>query len=254
MTVSLKRDGQLTTLTIPKGTIKPDEDIGIYPNHMHALIDEVEPNMPAAKAGLKPGDVIESIDGQVIATNEQVVSIVKQNKGKLINLGIKRDNKLDQISVMPNSDGKIGIQIGMSYTGPIQKLSYNVISAASVGFDETVGNTALLVQSLARIATGKVSFTKSIGGPIKIAQLATQSAELGLVVFLRFMALLSISLAVLNIIQFPALDGGHLAFLVYESVFRREVPAKIKIFAQQVGFAILLLFMAFVIYNDIVHF
>ncbi|MCL4539431.1 MAG: RIP metalloprotease RseP [Bacteroidetes bacterium] len=254
LTVNLKREGHITTLTIPKGTIKPDKDIGIYPNHMHALIEAVEPNMPAAKAGLKPGDVIESIDGQVIATNEQVVNIVKQNKGKLINLGIQRDNKLEQISVMPNSDGKIGIQIGMSYTGPIQKLSYNVISAAPVGFDETVGNTALLVQSLVRIATGKVSFTKSIGGPIKIAQLATQSAELGLVVFLRFMALLSISLAVLNIIPFPALDGGHLAFLVYESVFRREVPAKIKIFAQQVGFAILLLFMAFVIYNDIVHF
>ncbi|MGC8654538.1 MAG: site-2 protease family protein, partial [Candidatus Kryptoniota bacterium] len=93
-----------------------------------------------------------------------------------------------------------------------------------------------------------------VGGPIKIAQLATESAEMGAISFLGFMALLSISLAVLNILPFPGLDGGHLAFLIYEAVFRKEVPAKIKIYAQQVGFALLLLFMAFVIYNDIVHF
>jgi regulator of sigma E protease len=77
---------------------------------------------------------------------------------------------------------------------------------------------------------------------------------MGIGSFLAFMALLSISLAVLNVLPIPALDGGHLAFLIYESIAKREVPTKIKLFAQQVGFALLLLFMAFVIYNDIVHF
>lgn len=119
---------------------------------------------------------------------------------------------------------------------------------------QTVDATGLLIQTIARTITGQIAFTKSFGGPIKIAQLAAQSAELGFVSFLAFMALLSISLAVLNILPIPALDGGHLAFLVYESIFKKEVPTKIRLFAQQVGFALLLLFMAFVIYNDIVHF
>ncbi len=84
--------------------------------------------------------------------------------------------------------------------------------------------------------------------------MATQSAEMGLLTYLGFMALLSISLAVLNIIPFPALDGGHLIFLVYEGIFRREIPVKVKMGLQRAGFVLLLAFMAFVVYNDIVHF
>lgn len=254
LAVKVKRDDKITTISIPKGTIGPDKAIGIYPAHMHELIADVESGMPAAKAGLKAGDVILTIDNQPVSTDSQVVSLVKKNKGKLVNFGIRRNDKLERFSVMPNSDGLVGFHFGLAYVGPIQKLKYNVLSAATVGFQETTGYTALLIESLVRVATGKASFSKTFGGPIKIAQLATQSAEMGFVVFLKFMALLSISLAVLNILPFPALDGGHLAFLVYESIFRREVPARVKIFAQQVGFALLLLFMAFIIYNDIVHF
>lgn len=254
LSVQVDRGGKTITVTVPEGKVKPDEDFGLYPNHMHAVIDAVTAGMPAAEAGIKPGDIIASIDSQRIATNAQVVELVKERKGKLIQLGIRRGSEEKHLSVMPDSQGKIGIEIGTSYTGPIRKLSYNVFSAIPAGFDQTVGATGLLLNSISQMITGKVSFTKSIGGPIKIAQLATQSAEMGLVSFLGFMALLSISLAVLNILPIPALDGGHLAFLVYESIFRREVPAKVKLFAQQVGFALLLLFMAFVIYNDIVHF
>ncbi len=254
VTVKVRRDGQTAALTIPKGTIRPDKEIGIYPAGMHAVIDSVEPGMPAAKAGLKAGDVISSIDSQTISTSTQVVDLMKARKGKVVNLGIEKGHESSHVTVTPNSDGRIGIIIGMSYTGPVQEVKYNVLSAVPAGVQETVGYTGMLIESLVRVATGKASFSKTFGGPVKIAQLATQSAEMGFTVFLRFMALLSISLAVLNIIPFPALDGGHLAFLTYESIFRREVPAKVKIFAQQVGFALLLLFMAFVIYNDIVHF
>ncbi len=254
LSVQLDRGGNVATIQIPKGSVKPDEPIGIYPDHMHAMIDAVTPGMPAAKAGIRPGDVITSINGVQIATNAQVVDLVMKNKGRQIEMGIRRASEDKVIEVTPNSDGKIGIEIGTEYTGPVQRFSYNVISAIPAGFNQTVGATALLIQSISRMITGKVSFTKSIGGPIKIAQLATQSAEMGLISYLGFIALLSISLAVLNILPIPALDGGHLAFLIYESIFRREVPARVKLLAQQVGFALLLLFMAFVIYNDIVHF
>jgi regulator of sigma E protease len=84
--------------------------------------------------------------------------------------------------------------------------------------------------------------------------MATQSSELGLLTYLGFMALLSINLAILNILPFPALDGGHLMFLVYEVIFRREVPVKIRIGFQKIGIAILLAFMVYVVVNDIIHF
>ena len=108
--------------------------------------------------------------------------------------------------------------------------------------------------SVWQIITGKVSLPKSVAGPIRIAQMATTSAEGGVMNFLNFVALLSMSLAILNILPFPALDGGHLVFLLIEAVFRREIPHRVKIALQQVGFILLLAFMAFVIYNDIIHF
>lgn len=254
LSVKLNRSGQIVSVTVPKGVVKPDEQLGIYPDHMNAVVGLVDPSMPASKAGLQPRDIILSIDNYPITTNAQVVDLIKRSKGKVVELLVTRGSEQKQIRVVPNSDGKIGIEIGMQYTGPVEKFDYNVLTAIPAGFDQTVGATALLIQSVARMVTGEVSFTRSIGGPIKIAQLATQSAEMGIISFLGFMALLSISLAVLNILPIPALDGGHLAFLVYESIFRKEVPTKIKLFAQQIGFALLLLFMAFVIYNDIVHF
>ena len=254
LSVTFNRGGQTNTIVIPKGATKSEEQIGIYPDHMHAMIGTVNPSMPAFKAGIKPGDIILLVDGNEIMTSAQVVDLIKKDKGKSVGLVIKRGNEEKQFQIVPNSDGRIGIEIGTQYTGPVETYSYNVITAIPVGFGQTIGATGLLVQSLSRMVTGQVSFTKSIGGPIKIAQLAAQSAEMGIGSFLAFMALLSISLAVLNILPIPALDGGHLAFLIYESIFKKEVPTKIKLFAQQVGFALLLLFMAFVIYNDIVHF
>jgi regulator of sigma E protease len=87
-----------------------------------------------------------------------------------------------------------------------------------------------------------------------IAKMATRSAEGGFLNFLGFMAVLSMNLAILNLFPFPALDGGHAIFLIYEGIFRREIPAKVKIAVQQVGFVLLLVFMAFVLYNDIIRF
>jgi regulator of sigma E protease len=84
--------------------------------------------------------------------------------------------------------------------------------------------------------------------------MATQSAEMGWLSFAAFVALLSMSLAILNIVPFPALDGGHILFLIIEAIIRHEMPAKVKIIIQQAGFFILLAFMAFVIYNDIINF
>ena len=100
---------------------------------------------------------------------------------------------------------------------------------------------------------GKIQFGKVFGGPIKIAQIATTSAENGFSSFLVFLGILSLSLAIINIIPFPVLDGGHLIIILIEGAMRREIPIKVKIAIQNTGFVILLLLMAFIIYSDIIN-
>ena len=119
---------------------------------------------------------------------------------------------------------------------------------------DMVGAVSAFFKNVRAIFAGDVSFGESVGGPVKIAQIASRSAAAGLASFLTVMAWLSLTLAILNILPFPALDGGHLMFLVYEGIFRREIPARVKIVLQQAGFALLLVFMAFVLYNDIANF
>ena len=154
----------------------------------------------------------------------------------------------------PTADGIIGISFGLVYTGPSSRIQYSLLGALPEGVKDIVTYTKISAQQIWQIIVGKRAFSQSVGGPIRIAQMATQTAEMGLVTYLGFMGLLSISLAILNILPFPALDGGHLLFLVYEGIFRREIPVKIKLGLQKIGFVLLLAFMAFVVYNDIINF
>ena len=132
--------------------------------------------------------------------------------------------------------------------------NYNVISAIPQGVSDLWHyGVVLFVKSMYKIIIGDIAFSKAVGGPVKIAQYAGQSAEGGLLSFLGFMAMLSITLAIINILPFPALDGGHFVFLLYEGIFRKPVSHKIQIVVQNVGFIILMAFMAFVVYNDIIH-
>jgi regulator of sigma E protease len=104
-----------------------------------------------------------------------------------------------------------------------------------------------------KVIGGQVAFGKAFGGPVKIAQLAAKSADTGFLNFLFFLALLSLSLAIINIMPFPVLDGGHLIIILIEGITKREIPIKVKVAIQNTGFVILLLLMAFIIYNDIVN-
>jgi regulator of sigma E protease len=102
-----------------------------------------------------------------------------------------------------------------------------------------------------KVVGGQVEFGKVFGGPVRIAQLSAKSAEAGFESFLFFLAVLSLSLALINIMPFPVLDGGHLLMIIFETITRREIPVKIKVAINNTGFILLLLLMVFIIYNDI---
>ena len=118
------------------------------------------------------------------------------------------------------------------------------------GSAETVSWIGLYGQLIGRLFTGKDDVRESVGGPVMIAQATKQAADAGMQQFWFMVAMLSIALAVFNILPIPVLDGGHLVFLLYEGITRREPSVRVRVVVQQVGFVLLLAFMAFVIFND----
>jgi len=254
--VVVLRDGSETTIHIPRSSI-PDQGqtaLGILPAQTDIMVGTVDSGMPADKLGLKPLDILLSIGGVALHTDTSVRDIVKANAGKPILIEWMRGSEKMSGTVTPSSDGRIGISFGLHYHGPTRKIEYSIFEAFSQGVKECVTAGGVFLQQVWQIITGKIAFAQSVGGPIKIAQLASQTAELGIATYMNFMALLSISLAILNFLPFPALDGGHMVFLVYEAIFHKEVPAKVRLGLQRAGFALLLAFMIFVLYNDIRHF
>jgi len=128
---------------------------------------------------------------------------------------------------------------------------YGLLEAVPAGLADTWVNTRVIVASLKRVFTGQESFRENVGGPIMIAKATKEAAEIGAAAFWRLVALLSITLAIINILPIPALDGGHLVFLLYEGITRREPSLRMRMALQQIGMVLLLGFMAFVIFNDI---
>jgi regulator of sigma E protease len=257
ISMTVLRGGKEALLSIPRSAI-PEPDIqpfGIASRFTELVVQTVDAGKPADKLGLRPHDVLLSLNSLSVQFNDKKVSeIVHESAGKPLLIEWRRGSEIMTGTTVPTAEGRIGISFGFAYTGPIAKMHYSFLGALPEGISDIVAYTKLSAQQIWQIVTGKRAFSQSVGGPVKIAQMATQSAEMGIVTYLGFMALLSISLAVLNIIPFPALDGGHLFYLIYEWIFRREIPAKIRMGLQRIGFALLLAFMAFVLYNDIVNF
>ncbi len=133
-----------------------------------------------------------------------------------------------------------------------QRVELGFFASIKAGWDETVDQTSGIIGGFTRMITGDISFRQNIGGPIAIAKVTRDATEqAGWIGFWQITAMLSITLAIMNILPIPALDGGHLMFLIYEGIARKEPSDKFKLVAQNIGFIVLLSLMVFVIFNDI---
>jgi regulator of sigma E protease len=250
------RDGKKLELFLPRTSIPEptDTSFGIIPAKTEVVINIVEHGMPADKLGLKSNDVLVSLSDSPIRVSQNAIDLVKAHAGRLLTIEWKRGTETMRGTIVPTEGGRIGVSLETRYTGPVTVVNYSLFEAFPQGLKDIVNVTTLSFQQIWQMITGKIAFTKNVGGPIKIAQFAAQSAEHGTAPYFGFVGLLSISLAILNILPFPALDGGHLVFLLYESLFKREIPVKVKLMIQRAGVALLLVFMAFVFINDIINF
>ncbi|MBE0539302.1 MAG: RIP metalloprotease RseP [Ignavibacterium sp.] len=252
--VKVLRDGKEQNLLVERKLIPDDETQAMFlvPEGVKPAIGDVVKDSPAEKAGIKAGDILLSLNGVSLYSAKQTTEIISANPEKEMQLVVQRDKKEVNISVTPGEDAKIGVAIGPVFMGESKMRKYGAFESVYYGWKDIEKMTALTFSMIGKVFTGDVEFKKAFGGPIKIAQIAAKSADSGISNFLYFLALLSLSLAILNIMPFPVLDGGHLVMIIVEAVIKREIPIKIKMAIQNTGLVLLLLLMAFIIYNDII--
>jgi regulator of sigma E protease len=221
-------------------------------------IGKVGEGSPAEKAGLKENDLILSIDGTDVESWEDMAEIITQSDGRALALSVLRAESSFVVNITPElktTQNLFGedvqrFVIGITSAGELFAKDLNPIQAFSESIVQTYTIAKLTVVSIVKLIQGTIS-TKTLGGPIMIAQMAGQQAKEGTANLVFFIALLSINLAILNILPIPVLDGGHLLFFFIEAVIGRPVNKKMREIAQQVGIFVLILLMIYVFYNDI---
>jgi len=252
--VTVERSTGLKTIELSRKFITENSQKGffLFPSPVQEIVVEVLKNSPAQAAGLKINDIILSLYGISIKASGQLNEIISSNKEKLLPIVFLRDKDTIRTNVKPGKDGIIGISHYLAYVGEIEYHTYGFLSSITQAFVKAADFTVLTFSMLRNVITGKIAFKQAFGGPVKIAQYAVKSADSGAIPFLKFLALLSLSLAIINILPFPVLDGGHFVIILLEGIFKKELPIKIKMAIQNTGFVLLLLLMAFIIYNDLI--
>jgi regulator of sigma E protease len=252
--VNVLRTGVEQNLLVQRKLIPDDETQGMFliPEGVKPAIGEVVKGSPAEKSGIKAGDILLAINDESLYSSQQATNIISSNKQKELKITVQRDKEKIDLFVTPGDDAKIGVAIATVFMGETKMRKYGAFESVYYGWKDIEKMTALTFSMIGKVFTGNIEFKKAFGGPIKIAQIAAKSADSGFSSFLYFLALLSLSLAILNIMPFPVLDGGHLVMIVVEAIIKREIPIKIKMAIQNTGLVLLLLLMAFIIYNDII--
>ncbi|HEY3305417.1 MAG TPA: RIP metalloprotease RseP [Candidatus Binatia bacterium] len=219
----------------------------------------VEPDSPAATAGIEKGDRIVAVDGQPIEKWEDLSRRIKESRGRPLAVRVVRENREIETTVEPAKRDTKNVFgetqetwiIGIASEPVIER--GNPVLAVGQAFYKTGEYSVVTLVALYKMIAGDLS-PKNLGGPLLIAQMAGQQAREGLANFFFFVAVLSINLGVLNLLPIPVLDGGHLLFFLLEGILGRPIGLKQRERAQQVGILILLMVMAYAFYNDIARF
>ena len=223
------------------------------------VLETVVPGSPAEAAGLEPGDRVVSADGEPMPEWADWVSYVQARPGEAITLRYDRggepretvltpERKVDQAGEAYGQVG-VGVQIPEWPPEMIREFSYGPVQAMALATQRTGELVMFTLNSIKKMLTGLISH-KNLSGPITIAKVATASAQSGLEAFVAFLALLSVSLGVLNLLPIPVLDGGHLMYYTIELLVGRPVPVKVQMLGYQVGLFIILGVMLLALYND----
>lgn len=245
----VERAGERLELEVTPAKVPRYEfgDAGVLPKQLPRISGVVEGG-PAAAAGFLPGDEIRGVDGRAIGSGNDFVEHVEARPGETLTVEVLRAGRPVEIEVVPRLEGEVGrIGVRLSYFqrfGPLESV------VQSVRFNVQI--TRQTFQMLGKILTGEVAAKSAFSGPIEIAALSGAAARTGLRSLVQLMGLISISIAILNLLPIPVLDGGQIGILLVESARRRDLSLKVKERIQQVGFVLIMALMVMVLYFDLV--
>ena len=254
----------LDTVTLPLNSISAKDlegdflgKLGISLARPKAVLGKVIPDGPAMKAGLREGDLITSVNGVAVSDGLALVEKVRSSPGKKLTIAGVRSGQAFQLEVTPISQESKGetfglIKVEVPLMPEMIVASSTPLAAVAKGAEKTWDSSVLTLKMLGKMLVGQVSW-KNITGPITIADYAGQTARVGAISYLSFIAFISISLGVMNLLPIPVLDGGLLLYYSVEVLTGRPVPERFGEIAQRAGIGILMTLMAVAMFNDIVR-
>ena len=269
ITVAAERQGEVKQFQLPIQEFLKDQSqsaldaLGFVPYRpvIPAVVYKLSEDGAAIRQGMKEGDRIVTIEGVAMKDWFDVVAVVQKSPEKLLNIAVQREGKLVQLQVMPqgkrdnmgNVSGMLGVQ---SHAGKVtipddykQTIQYNPAEALVKAVEKTGQLSSMTLNSIVKMVRGLIGLD-NLSGPITIAKVAGQSAEMGWQTFISFMALMSVSLGILNLLPIPMLDGGHLVYYFIEAIRGKPVSEQIQLVGFKIGMVLLGSMMFLALFND----
>lgn len=264
--------GQERKVNIDFGGVSGDDldkdfmrQAGLVPSMPTPVLGELTPGGAAVRAGLQTGDIVLKVDGIAIRNAEQLVGAIRAAPGKPLIMDIDRGGLAMRVSVTPDASadtgrdasrdaakgaariGKIGAAIRTIF--PMTTVQYGPVEGLTRAVTQTWETSVLTLRMLGKMVVGEVSL-KNLSGPVTIADYAGQSARIGMVMYLTFLAFISISIGLMNLLPIPMLDGGHLLYYLVEIVLGRAPPERFIDWSQRAGMGMLAALMLIALFND----